>query len=90
MEVLEKPEIDCIDVVNLLGDYADGDLKPAVRGRFDHHFEGCRHCRRLRDEYLATVEAAKLIRDQPIPHEVHNRVRMALNARLGTALPLVK
>lgn len=88
MEVLEKPEVDCIDVVNLLGDYTDDELTPTVRGRIDSHVEHCGYCRRMMDSYLTTVSLARELGDRPLPVDTQRRLRESLNKRLGITLKL--
>lgn len=88
MEVLEKPEIDCIDVINLLGDYTDGELTSSVRGRVDAHVEHCAYCRRMMSSYIKTVELAGELRDHPLPVETQRRLRESLNKKLGISLKM--
>jgi hypothetical protein len=90
MEVLEKQEIDCIDVMNLLGEYADGDLTPTLHLRLDEHMNGCSYCGRMRAGYLQTIRAARDLGDLPVPVETQNRLRQALNRVLGISLSPVK
>jgi len=90
--VLEKNEIDCLDVVELLGDLADGDLPPTLRARVEDHIAGCDFCADMRAGYDLTIELARELKDedQPLPTGVQNRLRSALNAKLGLNLTPVR
>ena len=86
--VLEKEKITCDDVAELMGDYADGELIPTLEGRLNEHIAECFDCQDLREQYLLTIELAREIgrRPPPVPTGVQNRLRAALNARLGLNL----
>ena len=88
LRVLEKEHIDCIDVVELLGDYHDGELPESLRGRLHAHIEACPHCQALRDGYDLTIKLAKQLKEERMPSGVQNRLREALNRRLGINLAL--
>ena len=85
--VLEKGVVSCNDVEALLGEYADGELLSAVREKIDSHCESCEECAQMRDEYLLTIRLAQTLSDKPLPVDVHNRLRNALNEKLGLSLP---
>jgi hypothetical protein len=89
LRILEKDTLACEDVVALLGDYTDEDLSCSLRGRLDAHMRECAHCREFSDSYKFTVQLASELEDKPIPTDVQNRLRQALNKRLGIDLPLV-
>lgn len=84
--VLEKPEISCDDVTDLLGDYVEGDLMPTIVQRLDHHIAECAHCRELKHGYLTTIALARGLGDKPMPRDVQSRLRKALKERLGIDL----
>ena len=90
LRVLEKESIGCRDVERLLGDHTDHELSCSLRARIDAHIGNCSKCRELRDSYNWVIELAHGLADAPAPREVHNRLREALNARLGLSLPLAK
>lgn len=90
LRILEKQEIDCIDVQLIMGDYADGDLTETLKERVDHHICTCKKCAEFKDSYLKTIElAASLLEPKPLPVDLQNRLRAALNRRLGINLPPV-
>lgn len=86
--VLEKEQVNCSDVTELLGDYTDNELSASVRARLDSHIDSCEYCRDMVRTYSLTVELASELREKPIPFGVQNRLRKALNQRLGLSLPL--
>ncbi len=87
--VLEKETITCADVTELLGDYTDKDLPPTLRARIDSHIHQCECCQDSAKTYRWTVELAGELGNKPLPLGVHNRLRKALNEKLGLSLPLV-
>ena len=88
--VLEKDHITCSDVTELLGDYTDGELSPSVHARLESHIEGCEYCQEMARTYALTVELAADLGEKPMPFGVQNRLRKALNQKLGLSLPLVR
>ena len=55
----------CRDVLGLLADYVDGNLKPDLLGRVNAHLVGCDTCEKFGGEYAALV--ARLREGHPIP-----------------------
>ena len=89
IRILEKQDIGCRDVARLLGDYTDKDLTVTLKARLDAHISCCDECRELRDSYKMTVDLASELADKPAPIDVQNRLRKALNEKLGLNLPPV-
>lgn len=89
LRILEKESITCEDVAQVLGDYTDQDLSCSLRGRIDAHIRGCDACTELSDSYRWTVNLAHELASKPLPAGVENRLRQALNRRLGLNLPAV-
>jgi|GEM_PF-2648422 len=90
LRILEKEALDCQDVEDLLGDYADQELACTLRARVDAHIERCAHCREMSASYLWVVQLAGELKDKPVPQSVQNNLRAALNQRLGLNLTPVK
>ncbi len=89
LRVLEAGEIDCIDVVRLMGDYHDQDLPHTLRGRLHAHICECSHCNEMYTGYAFTVAlAGQIAQSEPaeLPQGVSRRLREALNQRLGLSL----
>lgn len=88
LEILEKAAISCADVELVLGDLADGDLMPSLEGRIREHIEGCTCCSEEEKGYRWVIKKARLLKPAPLPADVSRRLRLALNERLGMALPV--
>lgn len=88
MLVLEKGQIDCIDVVKLMGDLREQELPHTLEGRLRTHISECPHCQKFEASYNQVVNLAnELGQDRkPIPNDVKQRLRQALNQRLGIRL----
>ena len=86
LEILEKSAIECADVDKLLGDLVDGDLIPTLEGRIREHISACTKCSESERGYRWVVESAKELKVKPLPEQVSQRLRVALNKRLGLSL----
>ncbi len=83
---------DCKDVIAHLGDFVDGDLPLAQRAAVDNHLDECADCAAFYASYKHVVTSAAGLRDEvaePLPVDVSNRLRKALNERLGINLPYI-
>lgn len=89
LRILEKHSIDCRDVENLLGDFTDRELPCTLRARVDAHIQKCAFCGETASSYQWVVNLAHGLKDKPVPVGVKNRLRAALNQRLGLNLPPV-
>ena len=87
MEVLEKGQIDCIDVVRLMGDYHDRDLPETLRGRLHAHIKNCSICSEMYSGYSFVCELARELKPEPMSESARDRLRAGLNKRLGLNLP---
>ena len=83
--------LDCKDVVARLGDYTDNELPVSERIAMEDHFDECAECAAFLASYTHVVVSAAELREpeQPISVDVQNRLRAALNKRLGINLPLI-
>jgi anti-sigma factor RsiW len=83
--------LDCKDVVARLGDYTDNELPVSERIAMEDHFDDCAECAAFLASYTHVVVSAAELREpeQPISVDVQNRLRAALNKRLGINLPLI-
>jgi anti-sigma factor RsiW len=77
----DHPPEECRDVINLLTEYMEGGLRPAIKRALEDHLEGCAACA----GYLSTLQRARdavaLLRCDVMPAEVHRRLRDFLDAR---------
>ena len=88
--VFEKSDIECTDVVALLGDYQDDELPQALRQRIDDHIEECDYCREMESSYRLVVDLASELPEEEMPVDVQNRFRSNLNKRLGLNLSSIE
>ena len=82
---------ECKDVIARLGEYSDGELSAGERTSMDDHFDECPECAAFLASYTHVIASAAELREpeQPIDVGVQNRLREALNKRLGINLPLI-
>jgi len=86
--ILEKREIECTDVTELMAEYLDNELLASLRARIDSHKRGCKQCQELEEGYRLTVQLASEINVKPLPEDVSRRLRENLNKRLKISLPV--
>lgn len=89
LRILEKPEIKCTDVEQLFADYVDHELTPTLRRRITSHMRSCECCQEFKRSYLQVIELASELRNRAVPRDVQNRLRSALNQKLGLNIPLL-
>lgn len=92
MNSKENKTLICKDIVDLLGDYVDDELNPPLRESVENHISECPECREFEKSYRFVIEAASLLRPPEVemPVDARNRLREALNKRLGISLPMVE
>ena len=88
LRIFEKETFSCADITDLLCDYADQDLPISLKGRFEAHCTQCPECADLVHGYQFTIDLAAELAERQMPQDVKNRLRIALNERLGTSLPV--
>ncbi len=89
LRIFEKNRITCRDVIRSYGEYVEGDLPAALKARLDAHMAGCSCCQQFAATYNLTIDLAHELQEQPAPVDVQNRLREALNIRLGLELPFI-
>ena len=57
----------CRDVVQLMTDYLDGALAPAVRVRFEEHVAGCAGCAAFLEQLRVTTRVTGALAAVPVP-----------------------
>ena len=77
----DAAEMECRRIAELLGEYFDGSLPKATRELLEWHIESCAPCVAFVNTYRGTVDAAKKLRDTPIPPELKQRLLTVLRAR---------
>ena len=50
-----KDEMRCIEFVELITDYLQGDVSDEQRGRIEHHLEGCAGCRAALEQVRTVI-----------------------------------
>jgi anti-sigma factor RsiW len=82
---------DCKDVIAHLGDFVDRELPLAHRAAIENHLDECPDCAAFLASYQHVVASAAELREpeEPLPVDVQNRLRKALNERLGINLPFI-
>ena len=53
--VMPTETLTCQELVELVTDYLEGDLRPAERVRFETHIAQCEHCRTYLDQMRTTI-----------------------------------
>lgn len=72
----------CRDISDLLHDYLEGELQPAVRRHLDEHLADCPGCLGFFNTYRYTVSAAHDLRCEDIPPELQTKLRSFLREKL--------
>jgi len=81
----DPSEIECRQIAELIGDYLDGSLPKATRELIDWHIESCGPCVAFVNTYRGTVDAAKKLRETPIPPELKQRLLSVLRSRQASS-----
>jgi anti-sigma factor RsiW len=68
---LRRADIVCRQAVELVTDYLENALSPAVRRRFEKHLAGCPHC----TEYLAQMRATIALTGQLRPEDLDSTMQ---------------
>lgn len=86
LRILEKGSVDCDDAISLMSDFVDGELAPTLSAQLEAHLATCSSCSQARSDFDTLKILAREIPDKPVPRDVRNRLRAALNQRLGLQL----
>ena len=83
--------VECRDVTARLGDYLDKDLSQTEHATVEQHLDHCPDCAAFFASYKHVIQSAADLREpeQPLAVDVQNRLRKALNERLGISLPFI-
>jgi Putative zinc-finger len=74
--------IRCRDMVDLIVDYLEDTLEPAVRQAFEAHIADCQNCWRFLKTYRETIALGQQLRADTIPTDVRERLETFLRSRL--------
>ena len=72
----------CRDISNLLHEYLEGGLEPAVRQQLDAHLADCPGCLGFLNTYRHTVSVAHDLRCEDIPPELQSKLRSFIKQKL--------
>ncbi len=64
----------CPDIVELLGEYLDGELEPLTASALEAHLADCRECTAFINTYRGTVRATRQLREEQIPPALKERL----------------
>lgn len=68
------PMLRCRDIVELLGEYIDGELDPATAEALRAHLADCRECTAFIKTYRGTVRMTRQLREEQIPPALRERL----------------
>lgn len=64
----------CRDIVELLGDYLDGELGHSTAEALKAHLADCRECTAFINTYRGTVQMTRQLREEDIPPALRERL----------------
>ncbi len=65
-----RPEIACQQWVEMVTDYLEGVLPPALQEAADRHLDACPPCREYLAQMRRTISVARSLRDDDVPADV--------------------
>jgi anti-sigma factor RsiW len=65
-----RPEIVCQQWVEVVTDYLEGTLPPALQEAADRHLTDCPHCREYLDQMRRAIAVAQGLHDDDVPPDV--------------------
>ncbi len=71
----------CEDLVSVIIDYLEGEMKPEFRAEFERHMGDCSSCLAFLDTYKKTKELTAQIGCNEIPPEVKKRIKTFLKKK---------
>jgi len=76
--------VTCRDAIDVLDDYVDGTMPPAVAAELERHLADCAPCRAYLATYRKTRELAAADGRAEMPEEMQERLRRFLAVQLRT------
>jgi len=76
--------VTCRDAIDVLDDYVDGTMPPAVAAELERHLADCAPCRAYLATYRKTRELAAAAGRAEMPEEMQERLRRFLAVQLRT------
>ena len=65
-------DLACQEIVELVTDYLEGAMDPALRAAFEAHLSDCRHCPHYLEQMRATIRVAGTITADDLPPELRD------------------
>jgi anti-sigma factor RsiW len=80
--VTDAPLLTCLELIDFIAAYLDGELSDGERQRFDAHLRACRACVDYVDSYRETMRATRVAFDgeDDIPESVPEELVQAVLA----------
>ena len=63
-------DLACQEIVEIVTDYLEGAMDPALRASFDAHLSGCPHCTHYLEQMRATIRVAGTITAEDLSPEL--------------------
>jgi anti-sigma factor RsiW len=73
--IVTSPKRPCTDLVGLLADYVEHQLKPAVHDELERHLARCPRCVAQLKTYQSTLSLLRSIREEDLPEELRCTLR---------------
>lgn len=71
----------CRDIVELLGEYLDGELDPATAEALKAHLADCQECTAFVNTYRGSVRTTRQLREEQLPPQLRQRLLTFLRQR---------
>lgn len=78
----EAPMLRCRDIVELLVEYLDGALDPAMAHALEAHLADCQECTAFLNTYRGTVRMTRQLREEDLPAALRERLLAFLRQRI--------
>ena len=78
-------DVACIELVDSLTEYLDGDVNEGERARIEHHLEGCQGCGAALDQFQTVIRVAGRLKAADV-----ERVDSLVRDRLMAALRVMR
>jgi anti-sigma factor RsiW len=77
---LFRRELACIEVVELVTDYLEGEMPARKRRLVEQHLTGCDGCEAYIEQMRRTIEVSGRLRAEDIPPELEERLFVAFES----------
>ena len=73
-------DLACQEIVEIVTDYLEGAMDPALQASFETHLSGCRHCPHYLEQMRATIRVAGTITADDLPPDLRAGLLEAFRA----------